>query len=424
MIELLLESSLRTWILAALVGGIIVALRIRDAAVRHACWKLVLAAMLLMPLLVWLLPPLELPLREAREVWRAQTLSPEIVSSLPVIPDAPTLVVTPDPPIPQLPLGWIYFAIALALGVRVFTGYVLGTRLVRSGTSIDEDGLPVRKPGVRYLRSSQISVPMTFGWVRPVVLVPSGFESWDRGKLQAVLNHEHAHISRWDFATTLIASLVKSAYWLNPFAWWLEWRLRTLAERAADDQAAGTDRKTYAEVLLGLAREAGPHRVHTLAMAEPRGLSDRINRLLDSRYSTMLRPKPITLKIVLFVGIGLVAATSMLDITAAVPTPTPEMVQVAPPAPPPPPPPPPPPQSEGAELPPPPPPPSPPLPSEGLPEAPPPPLPPPPPSPDDLSVDFDLDDRLNSTSIRTLIPNSLRTISPSCTARRWRPIKL
>jgi len=184
MIELLLESSLRTWILAALVGGIIVALRIRDAAVRHACWRFVLTAMLFMPLLVWLLPPLELPLLESREVWRARTISTEIVSPLPAIPDATTLLVTPDPPIPQLPLGWFYFAVALALGVRALTGYVLGTRLVRSGTSIDESGLPVRNHRVRYLKSGRISVPMTFGWLRPVVLVPSGFESWDREKLR------------------------------------------------------------------------------------------------------------------------------------------------------------------------------------------------------------------------------------------------
>ena len=314
MIELLIESSLRTLMLAAIVGVLLAAFRVRDPALRHICWTVVLVAMLAMPLLVQTLPHVELPILEAR------VSEAPFVGLLTAVDVGPVLSERASPfdtgmPLPGL--EWMYLAIALLFGTRIAIGYGLGIRLVRSAKSIDGNELPGQKANVRYLYSEHVAVPMTFGWIRPAVLLPAGFRSWETRKLTAVLDHEHAHVTRWDFATAFLASLARTAYWLNPFGWWLEWRLRTLAERAADDKAARSDPTTYAEALLGIAGEAGPRRVQSLAMAEKRGLTARINRLMDPRYKPMSKPKPIYVLAALLIGIALVGVLSTIEITEA-----------------------------------------------------------------------------------------------------------
>ena len=330
MIELLIESSLRTCMLAAIVGALLAAFRVRDPAFLHVCWTVVLVAMLAMPLLVRTLPRMELPILEAARVSEAPYTTPLTAVDVPQVQSERASPVVPGIPLPGL--VWMYLAIALLLGTRIAIGYGLGIRLVRSARSIDRNEFPGQKANVRYLYSEHVTVPMTFGWLRPAVLLPAGFRSWETRKLTTVLDHEHAHVTRWDFATTFVASLTRTVYWLNPFAWWLEWRLRTLAERAADDRAAGADPKTYAEALLGIAREAGPRRVQSLAMAEQRGVTARINRLMDPRYKPMSEPKPIYVLAALLIGFALIGALSTIDVTEAAPTPV--VMQELPPVPP------------------------------------------------------------------------------------------
>ncbi len=319
MIELLIESSLRTWMLAAIVGALLATFRVRDPALLHICWTVVLVAMLGMPLLVHTLPYMELPILEATRVSEAPFKAPPTAVDVPPVLSVRASPVDPGMPLPGL--EWMYLAIALLLGTRIAIGYSLGIRLVRSARSIDRNELPGQKANVRYLYSEHVAVPMTFGWLRPAVLLPAGFRSWETRKLTAALDHEHAHVTRWDFATTFVASLTRTVYWLNPFGWWLGWRLRTLAEGAADDRAARSDPKTYAEALLGIAREAGPCRVQSLAMAERRGLTARINRLMDPRYKPMSKPmskpKPIYVLAALLIGIALVGVLSTIEITEA-----------------------------------------------------------------------------------------------------------
>jgi hypothetical protein len=128
---------------------------------------------------------------------------------------------------------------------------------------------------------------MTFGWTFPVVFLPTEFPKWNETKQRTVLAHEHAHIRRRDFLTNLIASLTRAAYWMNPLAWWLERHLAHLAEQAADDLAAGRDRRSYAEILIEIAESAGSNRIRAVSMARRSGLGKRIANLSIGRKQTM-----------------------------------------------------------------------------------------------------------------------------------------
>ena len=138
---------------------------------------------------------------------------------------------------------------------------------------------------------------MTVGWLCPAIILPLGWRKWTRGRLDAVLTHERAHVRRRDPLVQWLALLNRAVFWFHPLAWWLERKLASLAEEACDaavlDQ--GHDPVEYAEVLLDIERsvkQAGA-RMEAMGMAMPgRGLPDRIKLIFDGpRWPRMSRWK-------------------------------------------------------------------------------------------------------------------------------------
>jgi Zn-dependent protease with chaperone function len=281
MIEMLLAAGLRSLLLAALTGALLSAFRVRNAAIRHSCWTAVVVATFLMPLLTTTVPRLDLALLPPAEA-PAGTLAQ--VSPIPSIA-APAVGNAP----PETRVLRVYALVALALLLRWGVGYGLGVRLLRSARRVEGTPFPA-VPRVRCLESDRISVPVTFGWLRPKILLPSGFRAWSRPKLEAVIAHETAHVRRHDFAIRSLATLTWSVFWFSPLAWWLEWRLSTLAEQAADDMASGAAPREYAGILVGLASGIRPIRMHGLAVVERGSLHARVDRLLDQRYAETREP--------------------------------------------------------------------------------------------------------------------------------------
>ena len=111
----------------------------------------------------------------------------------------------------------------------------------------------VRRP-VRLILSATRVVPMTWGLLRPVILLPADAGDWAEGRLTTALLHELAHVRRWDFLTQLAARAACVAYWFNPLAWLALARVRREQEHAADDFAieCGLDRHGYAVHLLAI----------------------------------------------------------------------------------------------------------------------------------------------------------------------------
>jgi len=143
-------------------------------------------------------------------------------------------------------------------------------------------------PFVEILRTPSGSMPITFGFRRPVIFLPADAAQWSVDRRRMVVTHELAHVRRGDVITHLMARAAVSLYWWNPLAWF-GWR-RFLKERecAADDLvlATGARASEYAGHLLEIARSlrSWPTATSTaVAMARGSQLEGRVLRILDSR---------------------------------------------------------------------------------------------------------------------------------------------
>jgi hypothetical protein len=128
-------------------------------------------------------------------------------------------------------------------------------------------------------------MPMVWGAVRPVILLPAEATGWSADLQRDVLLHELAHVRRHDYLNQIVSRLACAVHWFNPLAWVAARRLRAERERACDDHVLGTGASAcdYAEHLVAVARRLRPAGRGTLgvAMAGRSAFAERVAALLD-----------------------------------------------------------------------------------------------------------------------------------------------
>jgi TonB family protein len=140
---------------------------------------------------------------------------------------------------------------------------------------------------VRLLQcSSPLAMPLTWGILRPVIVLPSGATLWTQDRCRIVLSHELAHIARHDWFIQICAEVARCFYWFHPLVWLATRRLRQESERASDDAVlrSGIAPSHYASQLLDLARtlKNAHHGWSTaLAIARPSNLERRFIAMLN-----------------------------------------------------------------------------------------------------------------------------------------------
>lgn len=196
-----------------------------------------------------------------------------------------------------LAIVWLLGAIAIL--ARFLAGTLAVSRLARRSARV-EDGrwlslaqrvsirLGVARP-LTLLRSGRFGIPVTWGVVYPVVLLPDDADEWTEERRRYVLVHEMAHVKRVDAFTQLLAQLAIAAFWFDPFVWIAAHRMRVEREHACDDYVLreGTPASTYAGDLLAMVRALGARgrgaqpAFAALAMARPAELEGRVQAILD-----------------------------------------------------------------------------------------------------------------------------------------------
>lgn len=139
------------------------------------------------------------------------------------------------------------------------------------------------KRGTALLLSAEISSPVSWGVLRPVVIVDEQ-TSAEPSKAEAIIAHELAHLARLDWAKLLLGGFATALFWFNPLVWMLARRCHDLREEAADDAVLRGDiaPADYAELLVGCADREASALLIANGVAPSRGsVARRIGRVLD-----------------------------------------------------------------------------------------------------------------------------------------------
>jgi beta-lactamase regulating signal transducer with metallopeptidase domain len=305
-VMLLLNVLIKATIILLLAKGLVGALKGASAATRHLIWSVAVSGLLLLPALELLLPEWQLPVLPtfvkaasgetgdddltAGVDWPAASSEPakdrqqsapvgrKTIDELPMTPpyETPLFEDVQSPALAsqgesKVGLNWlmvlliVWSAGFLSVLVRLLAGTRnvwlmarhaedLGSPYWRKLTEEIAEQLGLQK-AIKVLRSNRVTVPMTWGIWRPLVLLPEEASDWSMACSRIVLLHELAHIKRRDCLTQLVAQLACAVYWFNPLVWSAAKRLRIERELACDDQVleTGTRASVYASHLVDIA---------------------------------------------------------------------------------------------------------------------------------------------------------------------------
>jgi len=230
--------NMQVGLLIGLAALIPAALRLRMPHARLTFWHVLLAACLLLPLLA------------PRKQQVIVVSTPAADAALPPAP-------LPGIPKPALPLGEIAFGI-LAVGIAARLAWLAaGFWRLRRYRLHSRPLEPALSWGVEAdLRlSADVASPVTFGFRKPVVLLPAHFSELEPAMQDAVLCHEILHIRRGDWVFTLAEEIVRCIFWFHPAVWWLLGEIGLSREQAVDREVIELtkSRDGYLDALLAIA---------------------------------------------------------------------------------------------------------------------------------------------------------------------------
>jgi beta-lactamase regulating signal transducer with metallopeptidase domain len=305
-----------------------------SAAWRHLAWCVGIAALLILPVLFLGLPPWQtswLPVWHEQSTMNAVAM-PQVIPALAdrvTGPDSqpsgdpsvhfPAEVTPASDPLPRptvapaadaaiesnhtpwstwLILAWL-IGVALALS-PIAVGLCQLARLSRGSSPVTEASwlsllnllrthLGLRRRVVLRL-STRTVMPVTWGALFPVVLVPAEADAWSSERRRLVLMHELAHIRRWDWPTQMLSHVACALYWWNPLVWVAARQMRIEQEKACDDLvlASGVKACDYAQQLLHFAAGLADPKLASLAavpIARRSVLEGRLKAILDGRLN-------------------------------------------------------------------------------------------------------------------------------------------
>jgi bla regulator protein BlaR1 len=302
MMHVLIEIAVKSLLIAGLALGLLALLKRRSAAERS--W---VAHIGLLALLIVAFAPLVLP------TWNVE--APALLGQTPP-PVAPvqsrapvsTVVVAPvalrGAPVAKVasrasisPVAAATAVYALPAAILLFITFLALARLIalraRADVLVDGHWLSALarsqrrmgfKHGTALLTSNELSSPISWGLMRPVILLNTRAVEAS-SEAEAIIAHELAHVARMDWAKLLLARIATALFWFNPLVWLLAREAHQLREEAADDSVLAADigDTDYAQLLVGVARHECPGLLlgaHGVAPSKS-SLARRVARVLD-----------------------------------------------------------------------------------------------------------------------------------------------
>ncbi|NMB95935.1 MAG: M56 family metallopeptidase [Clostridiaceae bacterium] len=165
---------------------------------------------------------------------------------------------------------------------------------------------------LKILVSDRISTPLTYGILKPKIILPKSMDFDNKIQMEYVLTHEFVHIRRFDFAWKILIVIATSIHWFNPLVWMLYFWMNMDLELACDEKVIKMyGENTKSDYALSLIEIAGKNACFSSIY------SNFSNNATETRIISIMKFKKTSLLglVVAFILIG-AAATVFVEGTA------------------------------------------------------------------------------------------------------------
>ena len=253
----LLAYAAQVTIVVLLCAGLPRLLGIRSPGVQYAFWRTLLVLCLILPIVQ--------PWQPGEMVFVANPNqgAPPPVPAAPAAPGAPARSA-----VAISRIDWVsaaQFVIVAGIAARfawIGLGMIRLRRMRRRATDAAagfEDLQSAIGAAAPILWSAEVRHPVTFGTLKPVVLLPIALKEAELPAQRAVVAHELHHVKRRDWSWVVVEEMIRSAFWFHPAMWWLVSRVQLARETVVDELSilATNARRTYLDTLLAFADDTG-----------------------------------------------------------------------------------------------------------------------------------------------------------------------
>jgi len=298
-------------------------LRLRSPAVSMRYWQLLLLAVLLLPMLQpWHAPVSGTVTVRAVGIAVADSFADAIPARLSLAAGSWPLVF----------VGSVAVARLVWLGIGLWTLGRLCSRArpddrLRHAAAELQQRLGTR---ASVLVSHQISMPLTFGWRRPVVLLPSRFARLPERQQVGVVCHELLHVRRRDWPVVLLEQTTRAVFWFHPAVWILLGKIALSREQVIDADVVKLTggRRPYLDALWTIARGLDRQTPRpALPLLNRSDLFLRVALLTEEVKMSELRVMATAVAVITFVAVAgaavatafpLVKSTAMVSLSTGV----------------------------------------------------------------------------------------------------------
>lgn len=109
---------------------------------------------------------------------------------------------------------------------------------------------------ITILVSDRIVTPLTYGLLKPIIILPKMVLELDQRQIEYILNHEKIHVRQYHIILKWMSALSVCVHWFNPIVWLAYGLINKDIELSCDEQVLWElqeeDKKKYALLLIQL----------------------------------------------------------------------------------------------------------------------------------------------------------------------------
>lgn len=159
-------------------------------------------------------------------------------------------------------------------------------------------------------QSDRISAPLSYGILRPVILLPKTVDWSDENAISYVLEHEYVHIRRFDSILKLALITAACIHWFNPMVWLMYVLANRDIELSCDEavirQFGSTTKSAYAMTLIHMAEQKSGFAPFCNGFSK-NAIEERIVAIMKIKKKSVLA---LVVAFCLVVGVSAACATS------------------------------------------------------------------------------------------------------------------